>query len=111
MKTDRVKDLLESEFAALGFNFLYYNKKPSANGVDLWVKKNAGRPLSVEIKKVRKLKNGTYQCDSVQKNRINDDLIAIIINSEYVLIEPMKHHLNTCSPRGTRQFTLLCRGN
>jgi hypothetical protein len=103
-----MKPLLESFFQKLEYKVIYYNEKPSANGVDCWVSKNNGRPKSVEIKKSRKLKNGMVQIDPVSLPRKNDDLIAIIINQNYVLIEPMADHLKCCSTKGTRQMTLLC---
>lgn len=100
------RDLLTEYFSFIGFNILHFNLPKESNGVDLWVRKN-GRPLSVEVKKVRKQKNGCFQVDPVCKNRKNDDLIAIIVGSDYVLIEPMKDHLSACSPKGTRQFTWI----
>lgn len=104
------KEIVTREFAALGFSVLHWNDHPSNNGVDCWVQKNKGRPLSVEVKLLRKQKSGMVQCDPVSKGRASDDLIAIIMNTEYVLIEPMRDHLKACSPKGTRQFTLLCKG-
>ena len=106
-----LKELIEREFSALGFNLIYFNTPPSANGVDCWVQKSGKRPLSVEIKAVRKQKKGIFQTDPVSKCRKNDDLIAIVINPEYVLIEAMQDHLKCCSPKGTRQFTLLNKGD
>ncbi len=72
------------------------------------VKKKGKRPLSVEIKTIRRFKNGSAKTDAVSKPRLNDDLIAIVFNTEYVLIEPMEHHLKSCGPKGTRAFTKLC---
>lgn len=99
--------LIKREFAALGLSVIHYNNKPNANGTDCWVKRAKGRPLSVEIKYLRKTKNGGWQVDPVSPSRIGDDLIAIIMNTEYVLIEPMKDHLISCGPKGYRHFSLL----
>ena len=73
----------------------------------MWVKKLNGRPLSVEIKKINKKSNGGFQVGAVELNRRKDDLIAIICSTQYVLIEPMSDHLKACSPKGSRQLTLL----
>lgn len=107
IKHKDAKDILIREFSALGFDVIFFNEQPNANGPDMWVKKNKRKPLSVEIKKVRQHKNRMWATCPVSKNRQNDDLIAVIFNSEYVLIEPMKDHLKCCSPKGTRQFTLM----
>lgn len=104
-----MKKLVTKYFKLMGFKVIHYNEKESTNGVDMWVKKKDGKPLSVEIKKARKQKTGCYQVDFVQPNRINDDLIAIILNDKYVLIEEMKHHLSACSNKGFRQFTTLLK--
>lgn len=104
------RELIEREFSALGFKVLHWNEGPCVNGQDLWVQKAGRRPLSVEIKKAHKKRNKMYQVDPVQKNRVNDDLVAIVLNSEYVLIEPMSDHLKCCSPKGTRQMTLMLAG-
>ncbi len=97
---------IENAFISLGFSFHYLPENKNANGPDLWVEPKKGRPLSVEIKHSRVLKNGTIQVPPVSPMRRNDDLIAIVIN-DYVLIEPMKDHLKSCSPNRTRQLTLM----
>lgn len=101
------EELLKKTFASLGFDIIHYNKPKSANGVDLWIQRKGKRPLSVEIKKARRHSKGMFTVDPVQKNRQTDDLIAIIMNSQYVLVESMSDHLKCCSPKGTRQFTLI----
>ena len=105
MNNSQQKDLIERGFAALGFSVVFWNSKPSANGQDCFVQKWGKRPMSVEVKKVRKLSNGTSQCEPVSNDRKKDDLIAIILNREYVFIDSMENHLKCCSPKGTRQFT------
>ena len=106
-----IKELLSANFKKLGFKVIHFNTHEFKNGVDLWVQKDNGRPLSVEIKIARRQKNNCYQVDPVQPKRKSDDLIAIILNSEYVLIESMQDHIKCCSTKGTRQFTLLCGKN
>lgn len=105
MNNKQQKDLIEREFAALGFSLLFWNTKPTSNGPDCFVRKGKGRPLSVEIKTVKRKNNGCLQTDPVSDNRKKDDLVAIIINSEYVLIDSMSNHLKCCGTKGTRQFT------
>lgn len=107
VKHKDAKEILEREFACLSFSVIFFNSKPNSNGPDMWVKSTKGSPKSVEVKSVKRLKNGTYQVDPVSKERQSDDLIAILFNTEYVLIEPMKDHLKCCSKKGTRQFTVM----
>lgn len=103
--------ILTEFFSYLDFRIIHLGSHPESNGVDMWVQKLGQRPLSVEIKKARIMRHGIAQVDPVSKNRRGDDLIAIIINKKYVLIEPMSDHLKACSPGGTRQFTILkCGG-
>jgi hypothetical protein len=103
------QDLLKREFGKLGFSILFVNRPPSANGVDLWVQKEGRRPMSVEIKRARKdRKTKAFKVDPVQRLRTKDDLIAIIINKDYVLIESMEDHLKCCSKTGVRALTTLC---
>lgn len=101
------KEIIEREFAALGFSLIYWNDKPNANGIDCFVQKRSARPLSVEIKTLRK--NTRTRAMSVEPvgNQSRCDLIAIIINTEYVLIEPMEQHLKCCGPKGWRPLTML----
>lgn len=103
-------DKIKQSFIALGFEIIHVGKHPSTNGVDMWVRKPGSRPLSVELKVVRKQQNGCFQVDPVQPLRKNDDLVAIECGS-YVLIEAMTDHLKCCSTKGTRQMTLLMGTN
>lgn len=98
---------IKCEFAILGFKVIHVPQSKETNGPDLWVQKHNSRPLSVEIKKARGQKNGCFQVDPISGPRKLDDLICIECNSEYVLIEPMADHLKCCSPKGTRNLTLL----
>ena len=107
MNIDEQNAAVSSQFLKLGFKLLHSNKKPSTNGPDMWVIKDGRKPLSVEIKIARKKINGCIATEPVSKARIGDDLIAVIFNKDYVLIESMKDHLRNCSPKGTRAFTVL----
>ncbi|RTL05285.1 hypothetical protein EKK58_08480 [Candidatus Dependentiae bacterium] len=75
--------------------------KKNENGPDIWVLKN-GVPYSIEVKKCKITKRNSVQVPPVEKNRRNDDFIAIIHPSGYILFEPMKHHLSSCTPKGYR---------
>lgn len=103
-----MRDLIEREFAALGFSLIWFNNTPNANGPDAYVQKQnkKNRPMSVEIKKL-KINNKTKAAsvDPVSLPRRGDDFIAIIINSEYVLIQPMKEHLLLCGKQGFRPMS------
>lgn len=105
MKQSESVGIVSNHFEALGFKVIYIPGKDSTNGPDLWVVKN-GRPVSVEIKIARVKAKGELEVTPVTKNRMNDDLIAIVIEN-YVLIEPMKDHLKCCSKGGTRGLTPL----
>lgn len=78
-------------------------RKSTANGVDIFaIKKD--RVLSVEIKSAKPASKGVnvLRVRKVEKNRINDDLIAIVLPSGYVLVEPMRDHLKSCNKNGDR---------
>lgn len=82
-------------------------KSKNANGVDIFAVSEF-TALSVEIKTAKNVsKNKSlFRIRSVEKGRINDDLIAIVFPNGYVLIEPMKHHLKNCNKTGDR-FILI----
>jgi len=86
---------------SMGFKILTV-AKGTANGPDLHIEKN-GVILRVEIKKARPIKR-SMAVHPVEHNRIHDDLICIEFPSGYVLIEPMKDHLENCAPNGSRSF-------
>lgn len=75
--------------------------KKNENGPDLWVTQN-GKPYSIEIKNCKTTKRNSVQVPPVEKNRRNDDFIAIIHPSGYVLFELMEDHLKCCTPKGYR---------
>ena len=83
----------------------YKTTKPrhkNSNGVDIFAIKN-NYVLSVEIKLAIKPKGkNTYRIRGVEHNRKNDDLIAILFPSGYVLLEPMEDHLSCCNSQGDR---------
>ena len=96
----------EQQFKTMGFDIVAKAKK-NANGPDMWVKK-ANKVLTVEIKKARRTQRMSYQCPPVEKNRMNDDLIAVEFPSGYVLIQSMAEHLASCGPKGYRTFAHVC---
>lgn len=108
MKNEEQEAVIRREFAALGFGVIYWNDIPNSNGVDCYVQKGHRRPLSVEIKTLKKNKKTlAISVEPIGKDRQGDDLIAIIINEEFVLIEPMSHHLKCCGPKGHRSMSML----
>lgn len=89
--------------SALGFNIIHWNENPNTPGVDCWAQREGKSPVSIEVKLLLK-RSGCWSCDAVSGPRRNDDLVAIIFNESYVLIEPMSQHLKCCAPKGTRSF-------
>lgn len=85
----------------MGYKILSVAKQ-TANGPDMHVIRN-GVVLRVEIKKARIMKR-SMAIHPVEPARLNDDLIAIEFPSGYVLVEPMKDHLKSCAPSGSRSF-------
>ena len=57
----------------------------------------------VEIKEAAVL-NRKMIVNILEDVRRNDDLICIVFPSRYVLIEPMKNHLQCCNDDGRREF-------
>jgi len=94
-------DLSIKALERMGYKILSKAKK-TQNGPDLHIEKE-GIIFRVEIKKARKIKR-SMAIHPVEHNRIHDDLICIEFPSGYVLIEPMKDHLENCAPNGSRSF-------
>lgn len=92
------KKLLRS----MDFKVLATSEK-TKNGSDIWALKN-GRVYTVEVKKAKAQKGNNFQVRSVENNRKADDFISIEFPSGYVLFEPMKDHLKSCSIKGTRNI-------
>lgn len=84
----------------LGYKILSKAKR-NENGPDIWITKN-GKPYSVEVKKCRITKRNSVQVPPVEKNRVDDDFIAIEMPSGYILFEPMADHLKCCTKKGYR---------
>lgn len=77
-------------------------RNKNCNGVDLFaIKKDY--VLSVEVKQaISRINGSVLRVRKVETNRMNDDLIAIILPCGYVLIEPMRDHLKCCNKQGDR---------
>lgn len=74
----------------------------TTNGSDLFAIKS-DHVLSVEIKRAVKCKDkNVLRVRKVEKNRLKDDLIAIVHPTGYVMIENMKDHLRNCNKTGDR---------
>jgi Holliday junction resolvase len=75
------------------------------NGIDIFAIKE-DHVMSVEIKTACKIKGkNALRVRRVEHNRKNDDLIAIVHPTGYVLIEQMKDHLKNCNKTGDRYLT------
>lgn len=83
-------------------------KHKNANGPDLNVIKN-DECFRVEIKQVRKIKNGSWQVDPVSEPRTIDDFVLILNKTNVVELIAMKNHLSLCSDSGYRIMTLEMR--
>ena len=89
---------VKQTFMKLGFKCLNTHHK-NAKGADLTVIKN-NNAYTVEIKCTRYTKRKSLQVSPVECRRKNDDLIAIVLPSRYILVEPMEQHLKNCSTKG-----------
>lgn len=78
-------------------------------GPDIKCKSPDGVSLTIEVKSTSR--SGAYWCvGRVSQPRRSDDLIAIVLPNEKVLMEPMREHLSKCHGSGsTRCITLLVR--
>lgn len=92
--------LIEKAFKKMGFKCLP-KQHINANGPDMVITKGPSS-YTVEIKSLRITERGSFQVPPVSPPRKNDDLIAIAVSKNYVLIEPMKDHLRLCTPKGYR---------
>ena len=104
-KLVKVEEIAAKQIKKLGFKIMSVGS-PNANGPDIYASKN-GKPFSFEVKSLKKTARNSYQTNPVEKNRINDNFIAVVFPSGYVLIEPMKAHLNSCTKMGYRTLTEL----
>jgi hypothetical protein len=95
-----IDDLTVKEIKRFGFKPLKAGKR-NANGPDLTAIKN-NRAYTIEIKRARVTKRGSIQVPPVEKNRIHDDMIAIVLPNERVLLGSMEDHMNLCTPKGYR---------
>ncbi len=100
-----VTDLVSKHFRRMGMRPLDA-PKINANGPDLTVIYE-GRALTVEIKRARRTRRNSLQVPAVERNRRQDDLIAVVLPSGYTLIEPMADHLKLCTPKGYRTLSGL----
>jgi len=100
------RGIVTRALAALGFEVIFWNENPNAPGVDCWAQRPGKRPVSVEVKLLKR-RNGSLICEPVSDPRKQDDLVAIIVNENYAIVEPMKDHLKCCAPKGTRSFPFL----
>ena len=76
-------------------------RKETASGSDIFAIKN-DYVLSVEIKNAIKASKTRNVLRVRAVSRVNDDLIAIVLPNDYVLVEPMRDHLKCCGKNGER---------
>lgn len=89
----------------MGYRVIFWNEPKNANGPDCVIQKDGGRPMTLEVKKLWR-KAGSWSCSPVSPPRRQDDWIAIIFPTGYVLLEPMRDHLKCCAPTGARSIYL-----
>lgn len=66
--------------------------------------------VTVEVKSIfERHKGTTFYVKSVYPKRTEDDLIALVLDSNRVHLEDMAEHQNACSPSGCRAVTNLVR--
>ena len=108
MNNELQRQVITKAFNDLHFRVIFWNSHPNANGVDCYVQKPNEKPMSVEIKTVKLNKTTkALSVEPVSEHRKQDDFIAIIINKNYVLIEPMEQHLRCCGDAGYRAMTMF----
>lgn len=100
---------MERAFAQLGFKIIFFNDVNNANGVDMYVQAHTNkRPLSVEIKKASYQRaSKSLRVEPVLHSRKGDDLVAILVKGDYVLIQSMEEHLKCCNKSGYRNLTIF----
>ena len=101
IKSFSCKEIAVNAFKKMGYEILTV-VDGTANGPDMHIKKD-NLVFRVEIKKAR-ISKRSMAVHPVEENRKNDDLIAIVFPSGYILIEPMQDHLFSCSDSGSRSL-------
>lgn len=92
----RVKKIFED----MGFKVDHTN----GQGPDLIIHMPYGE-ITVEVKSVTVSKiDNSAMVSKVQKNRLKDDYVAIVLPNNKVMIQPMKEHLSQCSKSGDRHI-------
>jgi hypothetical protein len=94
-------EIAVSELKKMGYQILSVGMD-SAFEPGMHVKKDE-MIFRVEIKEASVL-NRKMIVNILEDVRKNDDLICIVFPSKYVLIEPMKNHLQCCNEDGRREF-------
>lgn len=64
---------------------------------------------AIEVKSVLKY-GSNYFTHMVSEARKGDDLIAIVLPDQSILIQPMRAHLAECRRSGERTMSYLCKG-
>jgi len=82
----------------------------SGMGPDLILKKN-DLTLTCEVKSTTESKYhpNCFIVAKISPNRMEDDIVAIVLPSGVVHVEPMKSHLSKCQKHGARSVTKLIR--
>lgn len=106
------KGIAAEKQAAGHFILLGYDVLPvDCHGPDLVLTRGQER-LTCEVKSVTKYDvNGKdfYFVSPVYRGRRVDDLMAMVFDDGFILVQPMKEHLAECSKTGRRNLTRFVR--
>ncbi len=105
--TEAVKQVRDY-FKVLGYQILAEPKSQHTSGPDLTIvgKKVA---LRIEVKTARQTKKNCWQVRGVEKNRLQDDIVAIVFPRGQIHLEEMSQWAKTVAKDGSRGISLLGR--
>ena len=111
MKEKDTRLLAKKYFEDKGYS-VRTSLKEGRKGVDIYVITD-DNIFSVEVKQAlmnkRKDHTGCWFVPPVSQERIHDDLIAIVLPNQEIIIEQMKDHLAACSKNGEKYIITLIR--
>lgn len=96
--------IVKNHFENMGYKVMPL-KNVNTNGADIKII-NEYNVYLVEVKLAQKTTR-SWRVTPVEKNRINDDYVAIVMPNSYVHIDTMKDHLKNSAKDRSRRITKL----